>query len=166
MNIHNVFLQFAFLWAPFVHIPVEQATPSIYRGLDPKTKDIYALEKMGIKTIVSVRTNPEWKKQRLCQSLGMKWIQIKTGVFLTPTYEQFDQFRAIVNDSRNQPCYVCCEVAMDRTGVYLAAYRMVDQHWSAEQISDEFKKHHQKVWWPTFRKYQRVVREYAAKRST
>jgi hypothetical protein len=57
-----------------------------------------------------------------------------------------------------------CEVDMDRTGVYLAAYRMVDQNWSPQQMREEFSKHHKKVWWPTFRKYQRVVISYAEKR--
>ena len=50
---------------------------------------------------------------------------------------------------------------MDRTGVYLAAYRMADLHWSAQQIHEDFRTHHQKVWWPVFRKYERHVIEYA-----
>ncbi len=163
MNIHNFILQFAVLYAPFLHFSTEQITPTLYRGPDPKIKDIYILHDKGIKTIISLRTNPETKKQKLCQKLDMKWIQINTGVFLTPRDEQFDQFREIVKDPKNQPCYVSCEVDMDRTTVYLAAYQMVDEHWSAEQITQEFKAHHQKTWWPVFRKYKNVVLTYAAK---
>ena len=164
MNLHNLLIQFAFLYAPLIHANTEQVTPNLYRGKDPKIKDIQMLHDKGIKTVISLRTNPERKKQRLCQQLGMNWIQIKTGVFKTPSFEQFDQFRAIVNDPKQQPVYTSCEIDMDRTGVYLATYHMVDQHWTAEQMAKEFKDHHQKTWWPIFRKYQREVLAYAEKR--
>ena len=164
MNIHALMLQFAFLYAPLIHCTTEQVAPSIYRGGDPKVKDIYALHKQGIKTIISLRTNPERNKERLCEKLGMHWDNIKTGVFMTPSDDQFDRFREIVNDPNNLPCYVSCEVDMDRTGVYLAAYRMVDQNWTTSQMQQEFSEHHQKKWWPIFRKYERVVVQYADKR--
>jgi hypothetical protein len=157
-------IQFAFLYAPLIHGATEQVTPTLMRGQDPKIKDIYALHEKGIKTIISLRTNPENKKREVCEKLGMNWINIKTGVFKVPTAEQFDQFRAIVNDPKYQPCYASCEIDMDRTGVYIAAYRMVDQHWTAAQMRDEFDHHHQKKWWPVFRKYERNVIAYAAQR--
>jgi protein tyrosine phosphatase (PTP) superfamily phosphohydrolase (DUF442 family) len=163
VNFQNIAIQFAFLYAPFLHCVTEQVTPTLYRGGDPKIKDIYSLHDRGFKTIISLRTNSEEKKRKLCEKLGMKWIQIKTGVFLTPTDEQFDQFRAIVNDPKNQPCLAACEIDMDRTGVYIATYRMVDQHWTAQQMEDEFSSHHQKKWWPPFRKYERAVVAYAEK---
>ncbi len=145
---------------------MEQITPTLYRGMDPKAKEIQVLHDKGFKTIISLRTNPQKKKEKICDQLGMKWIQIKTGVFKVPTFEQMDQFRAIVNNPKMQPCYASCEVNMDRTGVYIAAHRMVDLHWTAQQVADEFKAHHQKTWWPPFRKYQSQVEAYAANRSS
>jgi len=164
MNLHNVIIQFAFLYAPLIHCSMEQVTPGLYRGPDPKMKVIRELHDKGIKTIISLRTNPQRKKQKLARELGMNWVQIKTGVFMTPSFEQFDQFRAIINDPAKQPVYAACEIDMDRTGVYIATYRMVDQHWTAEQMDEEFKKHHQKTWWPIFRKYQRDVIAYSEKK--
>jgi len=161
VSLQNFFVQFAFLYAPLLHCQMEQVTPEIYRGPDPKAAAIHCLHDKGVKTIISLRTNPETKKEKLCQSLGMKWINIKTGVFKTPTADQFDQFRQIVNDPRNLPCYVSCEIDMDRTAVYLATYRAVDQHWTTEQSLDELNSHHPKRWWPIFRKYERVVTAYA-----
>jgi protein tyrosine phosphatase (PTP) superfamily phosphohydrolase (DUF442 family) len=162
--LQNIAIQFAFLYAPLVHCVSEQVTPVLYRGPDPKVKDIYALHDKGVKTIISLRTHPERDKERLCEKLGMKWVQIKTGVFKTPSADQFDQFRSIVNDPKQQPVYASCEIDMDRTGVYIAAMRMVDQHWTEAQMNEEFREHHQKRWWPIFRKYQRVVTEYADSR--
>ncbi len=161
MDIKTFLLQFAVLYGAFIHSPPEQVEPDIYRGCDPKVKDIYVLHDKGFKSIVSLRLNPQNNKSRLCDKLGMKWFHIPTGVFLTPTFEQLDQFRVIVNDKKNLPCLVTCEVDMDRTGAYLAAYRLVDLHWSEEQIDQDFKKHHQKIWWPPFRAYQKDVLNYA-----
>ncbi len=166
MDIHNFVLQFAVLFAPLIHTPMEQITPTLYRGLDPKVKDIHVLHDKGFKTIISLRTNPQMKKQRLCNQLGMKWIVIKTGVFKVPTFDQMDQFRSIVNNPKNLPIYTACEINMDRTSVYIAAHRMVDLHWTAQQVADEFKQHHQKTWWPPFRKYLSAVEAYAAQRTT
>jgi len=164
MSIRNIVLQFAVLYGAFLHCKPEVAEPGIYRGGDPKVADIYRLHDQGFKTIISLRLNPQASKERLCHKLDMQWFHIPTGVFLTPTAEQFDQFREIVKNPKNRPCYVACEVDMDRTGAYLAAYRMVDLHWSAEQIKEDFRKHHQKIWWPPFRKYERRVSEYANSR--
>ena len=164
MGFQNFFIQFAFLYAPLLHCNTEQVTPTLMRGPDPKMGDIQSLHDKGIKTIVSIRTNGQKKKRELAEKLGMKWIQLPTGVFKVPTDEEFDRFRAIVNDRKNQPCYTSCEIDMDRTGVYIAAYRMVDQHWTAQQMNDEFRTHHQKRWWWIFRKYQGAVEAYAQKR--
>jgi protein tyrosine/serine phosphatase len=164
VGLQNFFVQFAFLYAPLLHCHSEQVTPNLMRGPDPKMADIQSLHDKGIKTIISCRTNPQPKKRAECEKLGMKWIQITTGVFKVPSDEQFDQFRAIVNDPKNQPLYTSCEIDMDRTGVYIAAYRMVDQHWTAEQMDQEFHSHHQKRWWPIFRKYQAHVIAYAQKK--
>jgi hypothetical protein len=164
VNLHNIAIQFAFLYAPLIHTPVEQVTPNLYRGQDPKVAEIYALKEKGIKTIISLRTNPERSKAELCKKLGMNWYQIKTGVFKTPSDDQFDEFRKIVNNPKNQPCYASCEIDMDRTGVYIAAYRMVDQHWTTQQMIDEFNSHHQKKWWPIFRKYEAKVVAYSKRK--
>lgn len=165
MSLHNFILQFAVLISPLIHMPMTQVSPTMWRGMDPKVKDVYALHDQGIKTIVSLRTNPEYKKQVLCEKLGMHWFNIKTGVFKTPSADQFDQFRAIVNNPKYQPCYVACEVDMDRTLVYIAAQQMCDEHWTTAQVEKEFKDNHQKRWWPIFCKYERKVTEYANNRT-
>ena len=164
MSIKLFLLQFAFLYAPFVRPPIEQIDQNLYRGPDPSVREIYALHDKGFKTIVSIRTNQEDKKRKLCEKLGMRWVNIRTGVFLLPTDEQFDQFRATINKPENLPCLVSCELGMDRAGVYIAAHRMADQNWSAQKMVEEFHTHHQKRWWPVFRKYQQRVISYAERR--
>lgn len=143
---------------------MEQIGPNLYRGPDPSAREIRALHDKGFKTIISIRTNSEEKKRKLCERLGMRWVNIPTGVFLVPTDDQFDQFRAIINQPENLPCLVSCELGMDRAGVYIAAHRVADENWSEKQMREEFCTHHQKRWWPVFRKYQRHVISYAERR--
>lgn len=161
MSLRTFMLQMAFLFAPLVPGHTTEAEPGIYRGQDPKMKEIRELQQQGIKTIISLRTNPQRKKARLAQSLGMKWVNIPTGVFKVPTNVEFDSFRAVVNNPANKPCYVSCEVDSDRVGLYLAAHRLVDLGWTPEQVQADFKKNHQKTWWPPFRKYYARVVSYA-----
>jgi protein tyrosine/serine phosphatase len=143
---------------------MEQIGANLYRGSDPTVREIYALHEKGFKTVISIRTNAEEKKRKLCEKLGMHWVNIKTGVFLLPTDDQFDHFREVINKPENRPCLVSCELGMDRAGVYIAAHRMADENWSEEQMTQEFRMHHQKRWWPVFRKYQKLVVGYAARR--
>lgn len=165
MSFHTLLLQLAFMWAPFCRCPIEQVTPTLYRGPDPRVSDIYRLHDQGIKTIISLRTNSQHKKQQLCSKLGINWVNIKTGVFKTPTPEQFDRFRTVVNSVANQPCYMACEVDMDRTSVYIAAHRLMDQNWSQEKAMQEINQHHPKKWWPAFRKYKNVLAVYGEQRA-
>jgi protein tyrosine phosphatase (PTP) superfamily phosphohydrolase (DUF442 family) len=164
VDIKTLLLQLAFMYAPLVRPPMEQIGPNLYRGSDPTMREICALHEKGFKTIISIRTNAEDKKRKLCEKLGMRWVNIKTGVFLLPTDDQFDQFRAIINEPENRPCLVSCELGMDRVGVYIAAHRMADENWSERQMREEFRTHHQKRWWPIFRKYQQLVVGYAERR--
>lgn len=164
MDAKTLLLQFAFLYAPFYHPPMEQIGFNLYRGPDPSVREIHMLHEKGFKTVVSIRTNSENKKRDLCEKLGMRWVNIKTGVFLLPTDDQFDQFCSVVNDPKNLPCLVSCELGMDRTGIYIAAHRMADEGWTLQKMNDEFRTHHQKCWWPSFRKYQARVAAYVERR--
>jgi protein tyrosine phosphatase (PTP) superfamily phosphohydrolase (DUF442 family) len=163
MSPHNFILQFAFLYAPLLHMhfTIEQVSPVLYRGLDPSAHEIQLIHDKGIKTIVSMRTKPERKKEALCKKLGMNWIHIPTGVLSTPKPEQFDQFLSVFNDPAKLPVYACCTIDMERSAAYVEAYRMKDQHWTSELVHDEFTKHHLKRWWPPFNHYQGVIEKYA-----
>ncbi|MGH9548272.1 MAG: fused DSP-PTPase phosphatase/NAD kinase-like protein, partial [Terriglobales bacterium] len=164
MSLHNFMLQFVVLFAPLHHSPVEHCAPNIYRGQDPKAKELVHLrDDLGIKTIISCRTNDESKKFELCRKLGMNWVNIKTGVFETPSDEDLDRFESVMHNPAMQPVFLSCEMDMDRTGAYLAVYRMIDQGWTLDQVKQEMSEHHQKKWWPIFPKYARVAADYAAR---
>lgn len=144
---------------PITHM--QKISDILYRGSEPGVNELERLKAQGIKTIVSCRTNPEKSKARLAEKLGMNFINIPTGVFIAPGTKEINVFLRLVHNPANQPVYVSCIIGTDRTSVYVAAYRVVDQHYTYEQACADMKKNHLKPWWYSFRQYKKVVRQYA-----
>jgi tRNA-2-methylthio-N6-dimethylallyladenosine synthase len=144
---------------PVTHI--EKISDVLYRGSDPTKKQMQHLKAMGIKTLISCRTNPEKSKAKYARSIGMNFFHIPTGVFITPGTKEVNQFLTIVHNPANQPAYISCVIGTDRTSVYVASYRVVDQHYTYAQAREDMKKNHLKPWWYSFRRYKYVAREYA-----
>lgn len=141
---------------------IHQASPVLYWGGVPRAKDLPQLKAMGIKSIVNLRTNSLPKKSEIAHQLGLKVFHIKTGVFLTPEAPEIKQFLEILCNPENQPVFVCCTLGTDRTGYYLAVYRMAVEGWTIEQAYAEMNQHGLKHWWPTFTQYDDSLRSNEA----
>lgn len=104
-------------------------------------------EKYGIRTVVDLRRPEEdasWfqKQEKFCRHKGISIVNIPlAGDGSAPTPEQIRQFLQIVNDPARQPVMVHCEVGVARTGVMVAAYRMIVDGWTYEQALDEARLH-------------------------
>src|SRR5215471_11005507 len=83
---------FTFAFGVFGGFKCEQISPQIFRGSAPAKENLRELKDMGIKTIISVRTNSTPKRARLCKQLGLNFFHIKTGVFHIPKDKEIDQF--------------------------------------------------------------------------
>jgi protein tyrosine phosphatase (PTP) superfamily phosphohydrolase (DUF442 family) len=141
---------------------VHQASPVLYWGEVPRAKELPKLKSLGIKSIVNLRTNSLPKKSEIAHQLGLKVFHIKTGVFLTPEAPEIKQFLEILCNPDNQPVFVCCTLGTDRTGYYLAVYRMAVEGWTIEQAYAEMNQHGLKHWWPTFTQYDDSLRSNEA----
>lgn len=101
-----------------------RVSPVLYRSAQPTEAGFAELAKLGIKSVVNLRSESEdpkldWAKQY--------WI--KTRAFAL-TAEQIQEFLDIVSDPANQPVLVHCRYGADRTGAMVAAYRVRIQGWS------------------------------------
>jgi protein tyrosine/serine phosphatase len=98
------------------------------------------LRKLGITTIVSLRSQPSHtgsSERRHAESLGMRFVSIPVGGFANPTSEQLAQFFSLLRNSPNEKVFVHCMLGDDRTGVFVAAYRVAFDHWTARQALSE-----------------------------
>jgi tyrosine-protein phosphatase SIW14 len=112
----------------------------LYRGAQPRTAGIQELKKLGITTIVDLRDeNPalrESEKQQ-AEALGIHFISIPVSGWSPPSNDQVAQFLALFRDNPKEKVFVHCRFGEDRTGVFVAAYRMAYQGWPATQAMNE-----------------------------
>lgn len=111
-----------------------------YRGAQPKEQGLSELKKLGIQTIVDLRAEDPsrvaWESRR-SESLGMRFVHIPVNAWSPPTGEQVAEFLSIVHGDPRQKIFVHCHFGEDRTGVFVAAYRIALDQWSSEQAVKE-----------------------------
>jgi len=113
---------------------------SLYRGAQPHETGFSELKKLGITTIVDLRgenrDKAEWER-RHAESLGIRFVHIPVGGWAAPSDEQVAQFLLLFRDDPQQKIFVHCRFGDDRTGVFVAAYRMALEKWPEERAAKE-----------------------------
>jgi tyrosine-protein phosphatase SIW14 len=111
-----------------------------YRGAQPKPQGLAELKKLGITTVVDLRLEDPakilWERQQV-ESLGMRFVHIPVNEWSAPTNEQVVQFLSLFRDDPAQKIFVHCRFGEDRTGVFVATYRMAVEKWPTEQALHE-----------------------------
>ena len=112
----------------------------LYRGAQPRKQGFAELKKLGISTIVDLRGENQSKitwERRQAESLGMRFVHIPVSGWAPPTNEQVAQFLSLFQTDPGQKIFVHCRFGDDRTGVFVAAYRMALEKWSSEDAMKE-----------------------------
>jgi tyrosine-protein phosphatase SIW14 len=111
----------------------------LFRGAQPSPQGLAELKKLGITTIVDLRGNrgPVAAERREVESLGMRFIDIPVLGWSAPTNAQVAQFLKLFQDDPQQKVFVHCYYGEDRSGVMVAAYRIAQQNWTADQAIAE-----------------------------
>jgi protein tyrosine/serine phosphatase len=98
------------------------------------------LKKLGITTVVDLRGEDPakiaWERQQ-AESLGMRFVQIPVSGWSPATDEQVIQFLSLFHNDPKEKIFVHCRFRDDRTGVFVATYRMAREKWPAEQALNE-----------------------------
>lgn len=139
----------------------------LYRGSQPNARGLLELKKLGITTIVDLRGELQkkraWESQQ-AQSLGMRLVVIPGDGWSPPTDEQIAQFFALIAEKPRQTIFIHCWFGTDRTGVFVAAYRLTFQHWRPERtIAEMYDFHFKGFWHPAMKSY---VKGFPARLST
>jgi protein tyrosine/serine phosphatase len=72
----------------------------------------------------------------------MRYVRLATSAFFGPSDNQVASFLKLLRDNPKQKIFVHCYYGDDRTGVMIAAYRMAEQHWTADQAYNEMRFFH------------------------
>ncbi len=110
----------------------------VYRGGQPNPLALWLMARIfKVKTIVNLRE--DYIENQNLFGMNEKRILLppRTNV---PTKEQLDEFLAIMDDADAYPVLIHCKVGANRTGIMVAAWRILRQGWSYDDALDEMKE--------------------------
>lgn len=116
----------------------------LYRGSQPNAAGYQELQRLGVSIVVDLRStaSAEVAEERAAESLGMRHVAIPSSGFFGPSDDQVATFLKLLRDNPAKKVFVHCYFGDDRTGVMVAAYRIAEQHWTADQAYNEMRFFH------------------------
>lgn len=110
-----------------------------FRGAQPRPEDYASLAKLGVKTVIDLRDDPEKYAAECASRAGLKYISLPLSDHDYPAEGSAEKFLSIVTDGANWPVFVHCAGGRHRTGVMTAVYRMSVEGWDIERAYREMK---------------------------
>jgi tyrosine-protein phosphatase SIW14 len=135
---------------------VGRVTPYLYRGAQPGPEGYATLKKMGVKTVINLRTSVSEKK--MVEAAGMKSVEVPMSVFRDVNVKSVEAIIDIINNPEYQPVFIHCRQGQDRTGVVVAAYRMKVDGWSFQDAEAEMQSFGFNDIWLELKEF---IKEYA-----
>jgi len=114
-----------------------KVTPNLFRGALPSTEGLEALKKLGIGVVVDLRGRSQ-SEEAAAAKLGMQYIAIPSHCPF-PKDEPFAKFLRVIRENPDKKVFVHCRLGDDRTGMAVAAYRMAEEGWTADEAMKEMK---------------------------
>jgi tyrosine-protein phosphatase SIW14 len=125
---------------------LHRVTKHLYRGAQPIAEGMKQLKKVGVKTVINLRSLHSDRYELKGTELEYVHIHMKPW---HAEDEDIVRFLQIVTDKKRQPVFVHCQLGADRTGVSCAVYRIVVEGWSKEKAIEEMTQggyEFHKVW--------------------
>ena len=120
-------------WAQPMTLPgvpnLHKVSETLYRSAQPTAVGMQNLKKLGIETIVNLRSFHSDRDEIGMTGLAYEHIYMKAW---HPEEEDVIRFLQIVNNPKRTPVLVHCQHGADRTGSMVALYRIAVQGWTKE----------------------------------
>ena len=114
-----------------------QVTPKLYRGAQPNEQGFEALSKLGVNIVVDLRGSRQGEREQV-NKLGMQYVAIPWHCPF-PRDDAFARFLKLLRQNPGWKVFVHCRLGDDRAGMTIAAYRMAEQGWSAQEAMTEME---------------------------
>lgn len=135
-------------------VPVERTglpnlhriSDGLYRGAQPMAEGFRELRKMGVRTVVNLRSFHSDRDEAGEAGLAYEHSAMKAW---HPEDEDVVRFLQIVTDPARTPVFVHCQHGADRTGIMCAICRMAVQGWSGDEAVEEMREGgfgHHRIW--------------------
>jgi protein tyrosine phosphatase (PTP) superfamily phosphohydrolase (DUF442 family) len=125
-------------WAQRLEVPgvpnFHKVSDELYRGGQPSAAGMQQLQKLGIKTVINLRSFHSDRDEIGDTGLGYEHIYMKAW---HPEDKELVRFLQIVTNGDRTPVFVHCQYGSDRTGTVCAIYRVAVQGWSKDEAIEE-----------------------------
>ena len=116
---------------------LHKVTTNLYRSAQPTAEGMLNLKKMGIKTVINLRSFNSDSDEVGNTGLKREHIFMKAW---HPERKEVVRFLQIVTDESKYPLLFHCQHGADRTGIMCAIYRIAVQGWPKEEAIREMKE--------------------------
>ena len=119
-----------------------------YRGGQPREGGLAKLASMGVRTILNLRDDDGRAEEegREAAALGLRYFNVPISRAGRPSRERIEELMALVDAPENRPIFVHCKRGADRTGAFVAAYRIMHEGWTAERALAEAEHYGMGFW--------------------
>ncbi len=125
---------------------LHKVSQGLYRSAQPSSTGMENLRKLGVRTVVNLRTFHTDRDE--IGTTGLNYVRIPMQAWY-PERRDAMRFLRIVSDTSRTPVLVHCQHGADRTGAVVAVYRTAVQGWSKEAALREMTTGgfgHHRVW--------------------
>jgi tyrosine-protein phosphatase SIW14 len=122
----------------------------LYRGSQPTDDGVEQLKKLGIDTIVDLRGKLHGvidHERQQAESLGIRFINLPGSGWATAKDEQIAEFFSLIRERPRRKIFIHCWLGGDRSGMFIAAYRIAFEGWSPQQAIEEMRSFHYLHFW-------------------
>lgn len=134
-----------------------KVTDRLYRGGQPSDKGFQELKKLGITHIISLRSDSDDVNLLDDEKLTLEHIPVSVNPFKKPKEADVVQFLKAVTAASKQSVFVHCRQGVDRTGLMIAAYRIVIDGWSRDEAIAEMNSIGSHWYYRRFESYLRKL---------
>lgn len=128
-------------WAPPIQVEgvpnLHKVSDLLYRCAQPTEAGFKELEKLGIRTVVNLRS--EHSDRNMLAGTKLKYYEIPSKATQVKEADLL-KFLQIVTNPEEGPYAVHCHHGADRAGLFVAVYRIVVQGWPREEAIREMQK--------------------------
>ena len=128
----------------------------VFRGSQPEKGGYATLKRMGIRTVINLRTS--LSEKRAVEAAGMRSVEVPMEMSGDGLKAKVDRVVALMADPANRPLFVHCRHGQDRTGIVVAAFRMKEDGWGLKEAEAEMEAFGFNDIWVNFRHF---IRDYA-----
>jgi protein tyrosine/serine phosphatase len=130
-------------WAVAMDLPgcpnLHRLAPGVYRGAQPTAEGMKELKKLGVRTIVNLRSFHSDRDEMKAAGVEFDYEHITMKAWHAEDKE-IVRFLRIATDEKRRPVFFHCQHGADRTGTMCASYRIAVQGWDKKEAMREMQE--------------------------